>query len=595
MVGRPHQVITWFCLGLLGPIALYGIGLLVYGSLASEDEQSNVGSTDNIAPKERQSKSEVRSPQKLSLPTDLESLDTYQGYYTRSVALRALLSSADRQRVISLLEKSKEIRPEDLRLTTQFEIFRRFAVVDPVEAMKHTFDIAWNRRAPMVKAIFLEWATADVDAAIAHARTLGSADQRNALESILRIQDDWSDDRIQELALEFGNEFIGTEVLEQIQIARAINDPRSAWNAILEDAQVDDLQVDTLATILELWVAREGFFVVIEAMEAISQSDYPRVILEPIIRPIAQDDPQHAFELINEFSESARNAAAFIVVNVWQKADPAAALDTVSKLDFHPTYIKDNLMQNISFAWAESAPREAVQHLPKYLPSHYLQSMRGNALKKIVRESPQDAVDLLNEIPNGIQELGRDLVEEWASVDVRSALNWIRSQEESLQPELLPIVIPALVNTDPDLALNTALSLEITEGQVGLEYEVIRILARTDVHRATEILPQIRDHDDTKKKAYSELGMALVGHNESSAAIELGSDLPESLQDDYFQAIIKRIYNKDKVELYEMLEVLPQRKYQQEAARYLIQESGLGGLSDRYFTDEQLKKIRAFE
>ena len=221
--------------------------------------------------------------------------------------------------------------------------------------------------------------------------------------------------------------------------------------------------------------------------------------------------------------------------------------------------------------------------------------MRGDALQKIVRLSPQDAIDILNEVPNGVQELGRDLVEEWASVDARSALNWIGSQEKSLRPMLLQRVIPALVEEDPELALNTALSQEIAEGQMGLEYEVIKILARTDVHRAIEMLPQVRDHDDTKKRAYSEIGSALVRHNESSTAIELGSDLSEVFRDSYYRAVINTIYNKDQVELYEILDLLPERKYQQEAARYIIWESGFGGYSHRYFTEEQLEEIRAFE
>ena len=595
MVDRHFPVITWFSVGLVAPVVLCGIGLWVYGSLSTEDKQSTTESTGRVAPMERQSQSQVHSSQRISLPSDLESLDTYQDDYARSVALRALLATADQQSVISLLAQSKEIRPEDQRLAAQGEIFRRFAVIDPLEAMDYTFDIAWNRRAPMVTAIFLEWATSDLDAAIDHAKTLGSADRRIALEAILRIQDDWSEDRIMNLAIEFGRESIGADVLEQVQIARAFHDPRGAWNAIVEDTQNNVSQAQSLASILELWVAREGFDVVSDAMESISQMEYPGSILDPIIRPIAQDDPHHAFELINEFGENARNAAAFSIVEVWADTDPTAALDKVSELDFHPTYVKDNLVRNIGFTWAESAPREAFRTLPKYSRSHDLQSMRGDALKNIVRESPQDAIDILNEVPNGVKELGSYLVEAWASTDIRSALNWIGSQEESLQPMLLRNVIPALVEEDPDLALSTALNQTVAEGQMGLEYEVIRILARTDVRRATEMLPQIRDHNDTKKRAYTVLGQALVRQNESSAAIEMGSDLPEALQDDYFRAIINQIFNTDQVELYDILDLLPQRKYQQEAAWYLLTNTGFGGYSHRYFTDEQLEEIRAFE
>ena len=595
MVGRPLPVITWFCVGLLGPILLCGIGLWIYVSLSTEDKHSSVNSTDRVASIERQSQSDIRSTQKTPPLSELESLDTYQDDYTRSVALRALLSSADRQHVISLLEQSKELRPEDRRLTTQVEIFRRFAVFDPVEAMKHTFDIAWNRRTPMVEAIFREWATSDLDAAIAHARTLDGADRRVALEVILRIQDEWSEDRIMELALEFGHESIGAEVLEQIQIARAFNDPRLAWNAILNDAQRDRSQVVALRAILELWVAREGFDIIFEAMESVSQGDVSNSILDPIIEPIAQDDPRLALELINKLGENARIDATFTIAQIWAETDPVAALETVSAFNFRPESIKVRLMKSIGSVWADHAPREAIQNLTEYLSSWSLRPIRGRALRKIVRESPQDAVDILNEIPNGVQELGRDLVEEWASVDVNSALNWIGTQEESLRTMLLREIMPALVEKDPEIALNTALNQEIAEGRSGLEYEVIRLIARNDVNRATQMSARVRDHDYSKQRAYVELGFALVSRNEHSAAIELGSDLPENLQDEYFPAIINRILNRDKVELYEILDLLPQPKYLQEAARWIIWETGFAGRSHQYFTDEQLEEIRAYQ
>ncbi|MYD46156.1 MAG: hypothetical protein F4W92_07375 [Gammaproteobacteria bacterium] len=594
MVGHPRHVLTWFCVGLLAPLALFGIGLWVFGLLSADDERPSTASPDEVATTERQSVSEFNRGQATTLPSDLESLTTLKDDYTRSVALRVMLSKSDQQQVTSLLEQSKRIQPDDRKLTTQIEIFRRFAVIDPLEALKHTFDIAWNRRRPIVNAIFLEWATTDIDAAIAHAKTLGSADRRAALGAILRIQDDFSEDRIQELALEFGHESIGTEVFEQIQIARASHDPRSAWNALLEDATSDEVQSISLGTILQLWVAREGFDVVPEAMESISQIDYPSGILDPILTPIAQEDPQHAFKLINELNENARQAGAFIVVAEWAKNDPSAAFEAVSEVDIRPLHVKDNLMQNIGHAWAENAPYEAFQNLPKYLPSSSLQWIRGSAFQHIVRESVQDALDILNEFPNGVEELGRALVEEWAATDARSALNWIGLQEESLQSVLLRPAIPSLVETDPDLAMSAALNQTIADGQVGLEFEVIRILAQTDIDRATEMLAQVRDHDETKKRSYSELGSALVRQDESSVAIELGSDLPESFQDDYYRSVINSLYNTDQVELYEVLDLLPQRKYQQEAARYLIRDRGLGNYSHRYLTDEQLEEIRTF-
>ena len=576
---------------------LFGVGLWVYGSLLANDQQGTPTSSNDIAPDDRQSRTAVRSNQGTAPPSDdVESLLIATDDYARSVAFRAILSSADQQQLIALLEESKSIRNFDQRLTTHIEIFRRFAVIAPEAAMLHTSELASNRRTPIVEAIFLEWASSDIDAALTYLKTLGNNDQRTGLEAILRMRDDWSADRILELALEFGHEALGADILEERQVMRAFDDPRAAWNAILEDSRVETLQIDSLATILELWVDREGFDVVFEAMESIPQIiHYPSPILDPILIPITQRDPQTAFELLDEFSEGVRRTAAFIVVHEWAETDPIAALEAVGESVIYPRHVKDNLLRNIGWKIVRDSPYEAIEHLPQNLSRDSRKHILRYALQRIARESPQDATKMLNEIAHSVEDLGGALAAEWARADASAALNWIGAQEEELQPKLLREVIPTLVEIDPDLALSTALSQEISDGQLGLEWEVIRILAQSDVERATAMLSQVRA-GETKSKACAELGRAIVNQKEYLAAIKLGSELPESLQDEYFLTFFNELYNQDPVALYEVLELLPHRKYQTQAARFFRPRARLDsfGRDHWYLTDEQLKNIQTY-
>ncbi|MXZ43576.1 MAG: hypothetical protein F4Z01_01140 [Gammaproteobacteria bacterium] len=597
MVGRRLQVITWFCVGLLGPLVLFGIGLFAYESLVANNQRGAPTSSNDVAPVELQSRTTIRSNQGTSPPSnDVKNLLIAPDDYARSVAFRAILSTADQQQLITMYEDSKGIRNFDQRLTTQIEIFRRFAVLAPEAAMEHTSELASNRRTPIIEAIFLEWANSDIDAALTHLRTLNSADQRTGLEAILRMRDDWPADRVLELALEFGHEALGADILEERQIMRAYDDPRAAWTAILEDTRVETLQIDSLATILELWVQREGVDVVFEAMESIPQISYPNKILSPILIPITRKDPQHAFALLDEFSGEVRRTAAFIVVHEWADSDPMAALEAVTEFVIHPTYVKDNLLENIGRRMVRQSPHEAIEHLPQYLSRESgKRSVLGYAIQMIVWESPQEATKLLNEIANGVEDLGGILAREWARTDASAALNWIGTQEETLQPLLLREVIPALVEVDPDLALSTALSQEISDGQMGLEFDVIRTLAQNDVQRATAMLPQVRE-GETKSRACAEVGRAMVNQKEYTAAINLGSELPESIQEEYFWTIITELYNQDQVALYEVLELLPERKYQEYAARYFRTRSKLDrfGRSHWYLNAEQLENVQSY-
>ena len=598
MVGRPHHVITWFCVGLLGPLVLFGIGLWAYETLVANDQQGAPTSSNDIAPAERQSGTAVHSKQGTTLPNDdIESLLTATDDYARSVAFRSRLSSADQQQLIALLEESKAIRNFDQRLTTQIEIFRRFAAIAPEAAILHTSELASNRRTPIVEAIFLEWASSDTDAALSHLKTLGSDAQRTGLEAILRMRDDWSADRIMELALEFGHESLGADILDERQVMRAFNDPRAAWNAILEDNRAEPLQIDSLATILELWVDREGIDVVFEAMKSMPQINYSRAraILDPILIPITQTDPRDAFELLEEFSEGVRHTAVFIVVHEWAETDAMAALETVNESITYPTLTKDNLLRNIGWEIASDSPSKAIEQLPQYLSRDSRKYILQYAMQRIARDSPQDATKMLNEIAHGVEDLGGALAAEWARADASAALNWIGAQDMKLQPPLLREVMPVLVEIDPDLALSIALKQEISDGQIGLEWDVIRALAQIDVGRASAMLAQVRT-GETKSRACAELGRAMVNQKEYSAAIKLGSELPESLQDEYFSSIISELYNQDKVALYEVLELLPQRKYQTQAAGYFSRHAGLDTFGDDHWhlTDEQLKSIQTY-
>ncbi|MXZ56590.1 MAG: hypothetical protein F4227_02045 [Gammaproteobacteria bacterium] len=297
------------------------------------------------------------------------------------------------------------------------------------------------------------------------------------------MRNDWSAKRILELALEFGHESLGANILEERQIMRAFDDPRGAWKAILEDSRVETLQYDTLKTILELWVDSDGFDVVFEAMDSISQIYIPWDFLNPILVPIAREDPQYALELIDEFSEEVRRTATFTVVHAWADTDPLAALKAVTELDNYPASVIDNLLTNVGWNLLRESPYEAVEHLPQYLSRNSRKYILQSAMRRIVWDSPQDATKLINEIAHGVEDLGGELALASAREDASAALDWIDAQEETLQPMLLLDAIPALVEIDPDLALSTALNQQVPDDQLGLEYEVIRTLAQSDLAR----------------------------------------------------------------------------------------------------------------
>ena len=243
---------------------------------------------------------------------------------------------------------------------------------------------------------------------------------------------------------------------------------------------------------------------------------------------------------------------------------------------------------------ANQAPYKILQHL-SFFPENVRNFLQQVALTNIAEQSPQDAINLLAEIPNGIQEFGSAVVSGWVSTDIRGALDWIRSQEESVQPSLVSAVLPVLVEEDPDLALYNALSQPIVDGQRGLEFEVLRLLSGIDVHRAIAMLPHVRDDETTKKATYGTIARALVRANDLDTAIELGSKLPESHQRNYFEEMIGQFQSTDKMGLYEILDKFPQPDFKSTAALVLLQSSNpYSETRHRHFSDKQIEEIKSY-
>ena len=76
-------------------------------------------------------------------------------------------------------------------------------------------------------------------------------------------------------------------------------------------------------------------------------------------------------------------------------------------------------------------------------------------------KSPEEAAELLTEIPNGIEQYGWIVASDWSHKDVRGALDWVLSLDESHQQEILTWIYFELVQEDHELAFELALNQPI--------------------------------------------------------------------------------------------------------------------------------------
>ena len=587
------KVVLSFSLGAIGSATVFGSCLLVYVLFfaSSDDARENLDTESIEQARHMEKTSSLSAEDSPRILKDLNDLAHFTSDFERSAALRSMLQSADESHVLLLLDQSKSIANVGRRLATQVEIFRRLAISNPKEATALTKNFAWTHRRVLIEAIFREWAVFDVDAAIAHARELDGSHESIALETILRTRDDWTESQLLRLAREFGHESIAADILEYSHVALAATDPEKAWKAILDDGRADDLQVQSLISILQLWIARDGSDVLSKLGDWTSNVSDPSKVLSPAFKQLAESHPEHTFDLAKSLDERHRESVMMSVIEIWAQSDPVAVLSSLSEIE--SSALRGRLQRTLIRSWARVDPRELLRNISIFTDEERY-DVQGSALYWLARESSDEAIGMLQKIPNGIQRFGSVVVSGWSETDPRSAQDWILAQGREHWRTLLPSTLRYLVSEDAELAFETTLGVPITDGAPGLELFVIEVLARVDVDQAVAMLPRVRDESRTRELALQSVANALVLQNNPRLAVEIGQEIPESLRHKYFRNLFSRWSDTDKMGLFESLNSLPTDELKSLAAKELLSDSWYAGeRPHRHFSDQQINAINA--
>ena len=165
-------------------------------------------------------------------------------------------------------------------------------------------------------------------------------------------------------------------------------------------------------------------------------------------------------------------------------------------------------------------------------------------------------------------------------------------EEREEQRYLLTFIWPGLVEHDAEFAMQIALQeplVDQSSSELGLEVDLIRSVAKTDVEQALSMLAQVRD-GQTKVMAYSVAGSTLASSGEPDRAIELGLQLDESVQDDYFNFLVSDWAYKDPLGLFDSLESIPGQGVKSIAAMRLE----MANRFHKVFSSEQLDQLKEY-
>lgn len=373
------------------------------------------------------------------------------------------------------------------------------------------------------------------------------------------------------------------------------SDPKSAWNALLNDEEENIAQLDAFLAVTTAWASRDGLNVIDRVRESLGFSVVANAVVLSLLHQAVQTDPSAAFQSAISLSSQSRKDALSSIVGLWAQTDPFAALEALNSANLGGS--RNYLFESLIDAWSESNPKNLLASLTE-LPVRLRQKAEQQGMFGVARTSPPDAVEYLSELPNDPNddrryELAFEIAEHWSTVDAHAALDWVSSipfpGESNKRPQrmLLSKVLGNLAKEDPNLALQAALNDPMGRFGHGLEPYVVSSIAQTDTDEAISMLSRVRE-GATKAASYRSVGRALADQGNFDRALDLGLSLPDDQQSNYYCAVFSRWARTDPGSLFKTLDEMPSSLVKAQAAYNLLaRHRNSGVLNDGEVEDLQ--------
>ena len=545
--------------------------------------------------------------------TNVLSLDEIAGIKTnfeQQLALRVLLSDMDETQVADLLAQSQDVFEEADRYDLQFAMVQRLSRQNPSQALALILelDTSYNL-GHMVATIFGDWGQSDLDGAVARARTLDQNLKISALRAIVQERTDLSDEDIRAIARDLDNEQIATSSIAQRKIAEAINDPEAAWSELAFDLQDDLANSGALSRVATAWLEKSGLGVLDQIYHSLTNSRTRDVVIRHVLVEVAQSDPAYALDYALSIETDPNFNVVHAVVHFWASSDPRAVLSATAQIEDESA--RKDVAEIAIRTWARNEPREVLEGVSA-LPADLQGAASTAALREISRKSLEMAAELVAAMEPGSVKTSnaKRIASNWSSRNHSAALDWILNEPriQEIRTELLSSILSRLVQVDPDLAMTTARSQPIEQsgtGQtvpdsegIGLELNVISSLVSSDLDKAIELLPQVRE-GPTKKFAFRLVAQSLVGSDEIDKAFEVALGIPGTDRESFYLALSATWTGIDPVAVLNSMYRFPSEEVRSRAAALLVTTNQFSkALSDaqieeakKNLTDEHAKAI----
>ncbi len=517
----------------------------------------------------------------------LDAIFEHESKFLRLAELHQLIERADERQLMRLARQASRRDSESERTLAHEVVFRRLSGIDPIRALELVNELSDPDDDHMIRAIFNEWFHSDLEAAVSHAKTLSKETRVLVMHELVQSQlspsEEFERTTAEELKVFWYHRAWAAARLEFTYIA----DPKTEWQSIATAARADPQGTswDQIERIAQSWVIEEGIGVISEISASLDGTEIQGGIVNNILIASVRLDPSAVVELAANLPGIDNARAVQGVLTEWTRISPDEAFQNASShLESQRRRVQEQLVVDV---WARSDPTTLLSQLAS-IPEDLRNRALRQALWDLVQRDPQITAEFLSEVDDAETRLdiARKLSQEWSSIDVDAALDWILSDAElaSHTPTLGP-ALQALAKIDPELALQIALDQPVDSNAEGAETFVLVGVVEADIDDAIAMLPNLRE--GARPLSHKFIGFYLLLRGHTDRALEFGSNLPESYRKDYFIYLFGQWRQSDHRGLLDQLNHIKSDELRYYAAKVLDYENQRHG----FLLDKDLSTV----
>ena len=489
-------------------------------------------------------------------PYDLPQLRQYESDFARSTALYSLVATSNREELVKLIGFAQDISHPSRRSETFRVIGQRLAELDPKSALELTESVPQVGGKAFVSGIFRSWSATNLDDSVEQAKFLEEPLRYEALQSILTTRLDLSESQRREIAELLGDADYAVRSITEQTASALIENPKEAWNALVNDELDNAYQIRSLERIVWQWLEVDGMEVLSHIEKSLSGSNHSREIYSLLVHNITKKDPAGAFDYLQTLHRNEMGDLLWNVGGIWGTEDPEAALAAASTLAAGS--MREDFTRTVIVAWAQADPHRVLEDIGQIDEKFRINAVE-TAVGEIARTNPSEAARLLDglEITVGsTANAAYSLAYRWSQNSPRDAFEWIVSESQTDNPErprMVETALASLAREEPENAFELALQQPIGQDlQLGMEARVIAELSRIDLDSAIEFLPRVRE--EFRGYSAARVGVELVRQRDPLEALKLADQLVPADRNDYLATVGRTWAFSNPIQLFEALD-----------------------------------------